>query len=540
MNLLDRALAYVSPSLGAARAASRMRIGATSGYQAAKRELAAMRNMASRAQTADADTLPNLDTIRARSRDLIMNAPLAGGAISTMVTNVVGVGLRMSPQADGRALAALAGITAEQVKAFEAGAEREWKLFCRAEHCDATRRLSFAGMQELAFRSVLASGDCFLPVVATPRGRPFDFALQLVEADRISNPMFSPSSQTLADGVEYDAAGAVAAYHIAEQDRTTSVKRSWRRFDAWAPDGSPRVLHLMAHERIGQSRGVPFLAPVMAAMKDLDRYTQAEITAAVLNACIAILGESTTGDSPLKAEASASGTAATQDGLQRADINFEPGMVLEGFMKGETIRSFDAARPNQGFDPFVQAVLRQVGVRLGLPFEVLVMHFTASYSAARAALLQAWAFFRMRRAWLAASLCQPAYELVIANAVMRGRLAAPGLLADPMLRAAWCAARWTGPSPGQIDPLKEVKAAELRLGLMLSTRTRETAELTGDDWEQVAEEAAEEWALLESLGLPTSADVPAPAPAMPEDGADPDAEEPAEPADIGDSDKEAA
>jgi lambda family phage portal protein len=519
MNLLDRAIGYLSPRLGAERA--RLRIGAASGYQAAKRELAALRNLSAKSQTADADTLPNLDTIRARSRHLIMNAPLAGGAVGTVVTNVVGVGLRMSPQADGRALAALAGITPDQVRTFEEAAEREWRLFCRAEHADAAGSLSFAQIQELAFRSVLGSGDTFAAAVAAPRGAPFDFALQLLEADRVSNPHFKTDSETLAGGVEYDAGGRPVAYHVAEIDRTTSVKRSWRRLPAMAPDGTPRVLHLIHRERIGQSRGVPYLAPVMAALADLDRYTQAEITAAVLNASIAILGESPTGEDVLPPDQR---DIDPPSALRRADITFEPGMVLEGFMPGETIKSFDATRPNQGFDPFVQAVLRQVGARLGLPFEILVLHFTASYSAARAALLQAWAFFRARRAWLAAGLCQPTYELVLRNAILRGRIAAPGFLADPAIRAAWCAARWTGPSPGQIDPLKEVKAAEMRLALRLSTRTRETAELTGDDWEQVAQEFAEEEAMLAELGIAP----PAEAGTVPADQPLPDAEPDAE------------
>jgi Ni,Fe-hydrogenase III small subunit len=145
------------------------------------------------------------------------------------------------------------------------------------------------------------------------------------------------------------------------------------------------------------------------------------------------------------------------------------------------------------------------------------------------ALLQAWAFFRARRAWLAAGLCQPTYELVLRNAILRGRILAPGFRAAPAIRAAWCAARWTGPSPGQIDPLKEVKAAEMRLALRLSTRTRETAELTGDDWEQVAAEFAEEEAMLAALGITPPADagtVPADQP-LPE-AEDQDAQDPAD------------
>lgn len=522
--------------------AGQVRVSAASGYDAARRELAAMRNFNVRAQHADADSLPGLDIQRARSRAMLMNAPLAAGAINTVVTNVVGTGLRFSPQARGADLEALAGITADQVKAFEKAAEREWRLFQRAEHCDAAGEMGFDAMQELAFRAVLSGGDCFVPLVQAQRGSPFDFALQLVEADRVSNPNLKADAQSLAGGVEFDAAGRPIAYHVAEIPRVIGAARDWRRLPSYGPDGSRRVLHLLHRQRIGQTRGVPYLAPVMATLKDLDRYTQAEITAAVLNASIAILGASPTGDSPLKAEAAAAGnTTSNVDGLRRADIEFEPGLVLEGFMPGESITSFSTDRPSSGFDPFVQAVLRQVGTALELPFELLVKHFTASYSAARAALLQAWGFFRMRRAWLAAALCQPVYEHVIANAIMRGRISAPGFLADPAIRAAWCGARWTGPSPGQLDPLKEVNAAEKRLALRLSTRTRETAEITGDDWEQTAAEYAEELEYMEQLGIPASDEPEAPAqpfgqnngPPMPPEAED-DADE------RGDSDLEAA
>lgn len=500
---LDRAIAAVSPKWAANRLRARFTFNAISGWDAAKSERPGMRNFSPLSQTADGDTLPGLDVQRSRSRELIRNAPIATGAVHTVVTNVVGTGLRMSAQADRVVLSARAGMNAEAVAQFEGQAEQEWRLFSRRDHCDTSARLTFAGMQELAFRSVLADGDVFCAVVAAGQGAPFDFALQLIDADRISNPGRAPDRERLAGGIETAPSGRPLAYHVADVSRIMQFPTAWRRLPATAPDGTPRVIHLMHAGRIDQSRGVPYLAPVMSALKTLDRYTEAELTAAVLNACIAIMGESATGASPLQIEAVAAGTgAAGGTGLQRADINFEPGMVLEGFMPGETLKSFSPERPNAGFDPFTQAVLRQVGVALELPFELLIKHFTASYSAARAALLQAWGFFRMRRQWLADGFCQPVYELVIRNAVLKGRIAAPGFLTDPLLRAAYCGARWTGPSPGQIDPLKEVNAAEKRLGLMLSTRTRETAELTGDDWESVAAELKTEADLIAELALP--------------------------------------
>ena len=46
--------------------------------------------------SADADLLPALPELRNRSRDLARNNPLAGGAINTVVTNVIGTGRRLS------------------------------------------------------------------------------------------------------------------------------------------------------------------------------------------------------------------------------------------------------------------------------------------------------------------------------------------------------------------------------------------------------------------------------------------------------------
>jgi lambda family phage portal protein len=497
-----------------------------SGYQAAKRELASLRRFVVRPRTADEDALPGLPEMRARSREMLMNAPLASGAVKTVVTNVVGTGLRVSAQADRGTLLALEVATEDDIQAMEHAFEREFRLFCRSEHCDAAQRLSFAEMQELAFRTVLASGDCFAAMVAAP-GR-FGFAVQLFEADRVSNPSRKPNSETLADGVEYDAAGKPVAIHVAELPRTGVGARNWRRLPLRAPDGAPRVLHMLHAERIGQSRGVPYLAPVIGMLKDLDRYSQAEITAAVLNACIAILGKGPDGGSPLKSAT----TDASTGGLRQADINFESGMVLEGFMPGETIKSFSPDRPSQGFDPFVQAVLRQVGVALELPFEILIKHFTASYSAARAALLQAWGFFMVGRGRHAAQFCQPIYEAVITSAVLSGRLEVPGFLQDPVIRAAWLGTRWTGPSMGQIQPEAEVRAAERRIALQISSRARETAALTGDDWEAVAAELAGEAALLDRLGLPRgdAMDAAALAPPDPEPDSDNEAA-PAPPSD---------
>ena len=163
-----------------------------------------------------------------------------------------------------------------------------------------------------------------------------------------------------------------------------------------------------------------------------------------------------------------------------------------------------------------------------LPFEVLVKHFTASYSAARAALLEAWRFYKSRREWLASMFCQPIYEAWLEEAVALGRIDAPGFFDDPIVRAAYCGAVWVGDAPGQIDPLKEINAAKGRLELNLTSLSDECVAITGSDWDATIERRAREEERMQELGLvtvyaplnPANLNTPAPQPKPAKPGAD--------------------
>lgn len=85
------------------------------------------------------------------------------------------------------------------------------------------------------------------------------------------------------------------------------------------------------------------------------------------------------------------------------------------------------------------------------------------------------------------SFCQPVYEEWLSEAVAKGRVIAPGFFHGPEYKAAWCGAQWYGPSQGQLDPLKEAKAAKLRVDETFSTREKETAEMSGLNWEETAQ-----------------------------------------------------
>jgi capsid protein len=158
-------------------------------------------------------------------------------------------------------------------------------------------------------------------------------------------------------------------------------------------------------------------------------------------------------------------------------------------------------RPASGFDAFISSMAKQIGAALEVPSELLMKSFGQSYSASRAAILEAWKAFRMRRVWLAEDFCQPIYELFLSEAVARGRLNLPGFFLDPLIKKAWCTANWNGPACGQLDPVKEVQASIMKVNNGFSTHERETMELNGGDFNQNAVQLKRE---QEALGTDTN------------------------------------
>ena len=502
-NALDRAIATISPSWAFRRLKSRASLALAGSYYGASRSRRTMQSWNPLEGSPDTDILWDLPILRARSSDLERNNPIAAGAINTTVSNVLGSGLRLQSRINRDILE----ISDDEADAWERITESEWSLFFENKECDITRTLDGHAQAEIAFRQVLLNGDVFVNLPRLPRfGSPYWLKLQLIEADRVRNKGNAPDTEQLAGGISRSAAtGEPIEYHVMRQHPGSMLAGrnawTWDIIPARGPKtGLRNILHLYRPTRPGQSRGVPYLAPVIEPIKQLGRYTQAEIDAAVVASFFTVFIQTESGDSFLDITNTSSETGAKSGDK---DMKLAPAAIID-LAKGEKIEVADPKRPNTSFDPFVMAVLRQIGAALELPFEVLVKHFQSSYSAARAALLDAWKFFGNWRIWMARDFYQSVYEIWMWEAVASGRIAAPGFLADPLIRMAYLGSQWIGPSPGQINPVHEVSAAEKRIGLGLSTRAEETAALTGGDFDQNVKQIRKEITILKEIGLTPS------------------------------------
>ena len=462
-------------------------------------------------------------TMRQRARMLYMAAPVATSAIKTNRTNVIGCGLQLKSRINRVKL----GLTPEQAKEWQRKAEEEFELWAaNKRNCDAIGVNNFYTAQQLALASCLVSGDLIVllkheePTVLNPYGLRF----HMIEADRVSTPTVMTAGSSffanmtqgetkegnrIYDGVEVDQNGRIVAYWIRNTYpfQQTADATKWQRVLAYGEEtGLPNVLQVMETERPEQYRGVSYLAQVIEPLLQMRRYTDSELTAAVVESFFTafIKTEADPNVNPYN-EVGGEGVESVSDDPDEYEMG--PGTI--NIMKpGEDVVFGDPKRPAGGFDGFVVAICKQVGAALEIPADLLLKSFNASYSASRAALLEAWKAFKMRREWFADDFCRPLYEVWMAEAVARGRIIAPGFFSDPAVRAAWLGSEWIGPTQGQLDPVKEITAEQLACENGFSTREQSTIRLNGGTYEANVEQLADENARLTQANAGAPADDP--------------------------------
>lgn len=494
-NFLDKCIAAVSPVRAIRRAAARTALElVNSGYgnYGANLTKKSMRGWMFFGGSPKEDIEDNLDVLRQRSRDAYMGIPTASAALKTLRTNVVAGGLMPSPQIDGEYLK----LTNEQAEAMQTQILREFALWADTKTCDADRIDNFYQLQQLAFLSYLMNGDAFalLPVRNQP-GQPYSLRVRLIEADRVCSPdgydrlvpceVQGRRVYSIVQGIETDEDGMVIAYWICSQHPLSSLANQmgpmkWTRVEAYGSTGRPNVLHIMNRERAGQRRGVPVLAPVLEALKQLGRYTEAEITAAVISAMFTVF---------VKPAAVQTGKPIGEaippelliDEADPGSIELGNGAVI-ALNPGDDVEFANPTHPNSAYDAFFDAMVKEISSALEIPPEVLEKQFTKNFSSARGSLNEFWRTCGMMRDWFSDDFCQPIYEAWMAEAVALGRIHAPGFFSDPAIRKAYTDCKWNGPSRTALNPSQEVEAAVKRVDAGFSTAEEETAQLTGGDY----------------------------------------------------------
>ncbi len=451
--------------------------------------------------SADTDALRDLDTLRAKSRDLVRMDSYAQ-VLGSIVDHVVGTGLVPHSRVNAKAL----GITEAVAEDFQEQAELAFSVWM--PFADARRQLDFYGLQELAYRSMLEDGEWFGRRISVDEvsmqalGMPYSVAYEMIDPDRVVSPnkavfqkLGGRTEHTVRHGIEVNVFGAPVAYwvlkrHPAERGFVALRGRSNSEF-VRVP--ASRMIHLFRPLRVGQTRGIPHMAPELNTFEMINRLFEAELVTALVVACHSIFIKK---DSA--AEYAATVAPITNDRGQREET-LEPG-TKQYLNPGEDVVAFSPNRPSNTFPPFVEILLRKMATGLGITYEQLAKDFTkTNFSSGRQAAMLAQKFFNREQRMVARVLAQPVWRDVLREAAQAGdlpRISEINRSREPF----YFNATWSGPGYGYIEPTKEVAAAKAGVDMGISTLERECAKL-GLDWRDVLAQRAREQRKAEELGV---------------------------------------
>jgi lambda family phage portal protein len=444
-------------------------------YRGASRTDRNFRNYDVTSGNPDSQSLGELPILRARANDLYRNNSIARGAVLTATTSVIGSGVQLQSTMTNEVLSERLGWDEDQISETENILERKWHEYISSYECDANRRMTFHQLETVSFKTFLNSGECFatLPYVLR-KGSRFPLKINLIDPNDVSNPFNMFSNKNLRDGIELDNDGTPIAYHIQTNHNLYELNQEWKRIPAFGEKtGRKNVLHIFNPDFIGQSRGVPWIAPVIQDIKTLGDFNKNKaIKAAVENLFVGFIKTNrANGIEDVFKDEVPRDFSSERD--RERDLTLEPGLI-QTLDEGEDI-GFHNPTANQGseFMAFNDAMCQYIAIGLGLPKDMVTKVYNASFTASKASRMEAFRYFLTIRNLFVSQFHNPIYQEFVDMLVEMEEIDIPGYFEDEEIRHAVLCAEWVGESPGQIDPVRETTASILKINNALSTRHAE-------------------------------------------------------------------
>lgn len=466
MNMLDKAIAVVSPQLAVSRLRNRTALRIISArYDAATtgdrgnpaRRLGGDANAAGQQRQA----LANI------SRDLVRNSAWGARLVQVIGNNVVGDGI--IPKVAGR------------LKREKDALLTAIKTHCDTTDIDADGRLNLYGLQRLALASIVESGEVLIRRRrrSAQDGFSINMQIQVLEPDYLSdlNDGQTAVGNTVIGGIEFDKIGRRVAYHLysshpgARGFGLRSLKTDIRRVPA------SEILHVYRPDRPGQSRGVSWLAPISMPLQDVAEYMDAQILRQKIAAVFVAFRTSPEADVPV---------------VDGEDGRFEtllPGRI-ENLLPGEGIE-FAAPPPVEGLDEFMRTHLRSVAAGVGITYEALTGDLSqVNFSSGRMGRME---MDRNVSAWqwlmLIPQMMMPLGKWLMESFALGYGPVTPSLSLD-----------WVPPYRVLVDPTREIPALSAKVRAGFASRSSVIREL-GYDPEPVMDEIAADAKAADDLNL---------------------------------------
>ena len=423
---------------------------------------------------ANTEIMGGLTTLRNRCSDLARNNPHAVKALESLTSNLVSSGIRARWE--------------------DARAQVLWDTWI--EQCDVSSDLDYYGQQALAVRGWLERGD----IIARRRWRRLEDGLavpmqiELLEGDFLDHDKngTTPTGGRIVQGIEYDPIGRRVAYWLFKSHPgETGVVGPGAASSSPVPASD--IAHLYRPTRPGQVRGIPWLAAVIQALRDLGGYEAAERNRKRSQA--GLIGVVTPRDDVTYDEdgTDAVGAVVTDsDGNAVDEIEPNSWYVARG---GSGV-TFTNPSSDAGYPDYMRTQLRAVGAGCLLPYEVLTGDLSqVNYSSIRLGLVE---FQRLNKAMqtqvIIPLLCRPQARWFLEAAIAAGTL-----------RPGTAMPKWVLPEREEIDRETAVKSATMAVRAGFSSRQDQVASQGGDAGEVLREIVADLEA-LDAAGITLDTD----------------------------------
>lgn len=448
--------------------------------------------------SANADIHASIDALRARARQLMRDDPYARKFGRLVQTNLVG--------AQGYILQARVydpgGKPDDLANAAIESALARWarKVGGRSQ-CDVTGRQSLRDMIATVALTAARDGEVLVRFIrGQDAGNPFQFALQLLDVDRIDTTLNRPAEMGYGQirmGVELSPYGRPLALwlrgrHPGETYQATADVRGATHVRVPAED----VVHAFVADRPEQVRGISWMHASMLRANNLAGYEEAAIVASRVGA--SKMGFFSGPDGVDATALADSEDTATGEQYTEAD----PG-TFGTLPPGYTFTPFDPDYPSAMFGDFVKANLRGVASGLGVSYHALANDLEGvSFSSIRSGTLEERDQWTMLQEWLIEQVLEPIYAEWLRMALAFGQITLPNGSALPLAKADKFAGHlWQGRRWEWVDPLKDIEADVAAIEAGLQSPQRVAAKL-GRDYEDLLDEWMQANAMRAARGLP--------------------------------------
>ena len=429
----------------------------------------------------------DLYSIRRESAKQYNRNTVAHSIIDTFENAVVGCGLRLEATPRTDIIESNTGAMIDK-NTWTNKTEQSFDLWARSQGASYDYSNDFYTMQALAYRSYLLHGKMLAVIRYTNDARFVHNKrlsrcnIQLIEYSQIAQILNTQQYQNMSretihdiiDGQAINQSGRVLGYFINTKPNTTIINGidDVRYIKKFGTNGRQWVVDITRNQNANDIQGYPMLTHILHDLSGLERYSLAEIQAALVNATIAM---QSTNDRQASTDPIAQGGKRARQSIQdvsndthrRVDVNV-PGLLVTHAIPGEQLSAFATQRPNVNYTAFAEAVLSRICASIGMPLEVMLKKFNSNYSASRAALVEWWRLVQEEQVRFGRMFCEPIYQQWLDAEIQDGRIQCVGWYDDDLIRrntnqAAWSYAMWYGQSRIGIDPMKEVRAHEIEV-----------------------------------------------------------------------------